>query len=228
MALQNGSLTICPDFPRPDANLVKSFDGAATGPICDAQGRRGALNYQIKPLTCTRCFVGPALVVDAGPRDNLAPWVALKYARPGDILLIATGEYKDCSVIGDVFAGIAKNAGVAAIVTDGMVRDVSGINATGLPVFAAGISPNSPWKSGPGSVGLEAVIGGVAVRSGDLVLGDPDGVVVVPRAQIDAIRSQLDAVLAKEAKMATAVSSGATLPDWLAATFETLDVTFIK
>ena len=79
---------------------------------------------------------------------------------------------------------MAKNKGVAAIVTDGMARDRDGIVAVGLPVFSRGITPNSCVKSGPGKVGLPIVCGGVAVEAGDVVLGDRDGVVVIPQAQL--------------------------------------------
>ena len=153
--------------------------------------------------------------MDAGPRDNLAAWAALEVARPGDVILIRTGEFFDSSVIGDIFVGMAKNGGVAAIVTDGVVRDIPGIDAVGIPVFARGVSPNSPWKNGPGRVGLPITIGGVTVDAGDIVVGDQDGVVIVPRASAAAVAEALAAVLAKEVKMDEGVKAGRVVPGWL-------------
>jgi 4-hydroxy-4-methyl-2-oxoglutarate aldolase len=118
-------------------------------------------------------------------------------------------------VAGDLYVGMAKNAGVAGIVTDGVVRDLPGINAVGIPVFARGICPNSPWKNGPGRVGLPIVIGGVSVNAGDIVVGDQDGVVIVARRTASAVADGLAAVLAKERKMEAAVKAGLTVPDWL-------------
>ena len=85
-------------------------------------------------------------------------------------------------MIGDLLLGMMKNRGVVAFVTDGFVRDIPGLRAVGLPCFAAGVTPNSPVRSGPGTVGLPTVVGGVAVGPGDIVVGDQDGVVVVPFA----------------------------------------------
>jgi 4-hydroxy-4-methyl-2-oxoglutarate aldolase len=110
---------------------------------------------------------------------------------------------------------MAKNHGVAAFVTDGLVRDVAGIRGVGLPCFAAGVSPNSPAKTGPGTVGLRIVIGGVAVEAGDIVVGDPDGVVVVPRALIPETIRRLAGVQAAEAALEARVKGGLAMPDFL-------------
>lgn len=138
---------------RASAEDCQAFDGTMVGNVVDALGRVGALDPAVKPVTAAKTFVGSALTVDAGPRDNLAPWAALRLAKPGDILMIATGGHMAASVAGDLLMGMAKNAGVRAIVTDGVVRDLSGADAVGIPIFAAGISPNSPQKMAPGRWG---------------------------------------------------------------------------
>ena len=94
---------------------------------------------------------------------------------------------------------VARNRGAAAFVTDGLVRDLDDLESVGLPTFAMGVTPNSPQRRGPGSVGLPIVCGGVAVASGDIVVGDRDGVVVVPRARIDETLKNLERVKAMEA-----------------------------
>ena len=165
--------------------------------------------------------------MDAGPRDNLAAWAALEVARPGDVILIRTGEFMDSSVVGDIFVGMARNGGVAAVVTDGVVRDIPGIDAVGIPVFARGVSPNSPQKNGPGRIGLPIVIGGVAVDAGDIVVGDQDGVVVVARARAAAVAAALEAVLAKEAKMDEGVKAGRVVPGWLEEAKRLKGVTYV-
>ncbi len=194
---------------------VAVFAQAPVGHIVDALGRSGALPAPIKPVTGAARFCGTALTVDAGPRDNLAPWAALRRARPGDVLVIATGGHMGASVCGDLLVGMAANAGIAAIVTDGVVRDVEGMEPAGIPVFAAGVNPNSPLKNGPGSVGLPVVVAGIAVAPGDIVCGDADGVVVVPAARIAEAGAALKAVREKEAAMEAAVRDGATAPDWV-------------
>ena len=226
MAAKEAALTIKRNFKRAGSKLVKEFMGLPTGNVCDAQGRSGAVDYRIKPVGKMSQFCGTALTVDTGPRDNLASWAALEVAKPGDIMVITTGDYTGCSVAGDIYVGMAKNAGVAAIVTDGAIRDLPGIEEVGLPVFARGISPNSPWKNGPGRVGLPIVIGGVAVKAGDIVIGDQDGVVIVAREKAAEVARALQAVLAKEKKMDSAVKAGLTVPSWLREALDTKGVEY--
>lgn len=178
-------LTLRRDLPRPSPELVARFQGVPTGWAVDAQGRRGALDAGIRRLVGTGVVVGPAVTVWTAPRDNLAPYAALEVVRPGDVLVIATGDYAGASVLGDLFAGMAKNAGVAAMVTDGLARDISGLRAVGLPIFARGLTPNSPLKQGPGSIGFRIALGGSTVEAGDLVIADEDGVVIVPRGDLE-------------------------------------------
>lgn len=208
-------LTAARHIPRASEDDVAAFRDAPVGNIVDALGRTAAMAPDIKPITTAHRFAGPALTVDAGPRDNLAPWAALRLARPGDVMVIATGGHRGHSVMGDLLIGMAKNAGIVGIVTDGLARDISGAEAVGLPVFAAGISPNSPQKNGPGRVGLPVVAGGCAVAAGDIVCADEDGVVVIPAARIDEARAALIKVREKEAGMEAAVAAGATCPDWV-------------
>ncbi len=227
MAAKETALTVKRNFPRAAQELVKKFRNLPTGNVCDAQGRVGALDYRIKPVSETSQFCGTALTVDSGPRDNLAAWAALEIAGPGDIILITTGGHLESSVVGDLYVGMAKNAGVAGIVTDGVVRDLTGINAVGIPVFARGICPNSPWKNGPGSVGLPIVIGGVTVNAGDIVVGDQDGVVIVARQRAATVVEGLTAVLDKEKNMEAAVKAGLTVPAWLKEAYETKGVIYL-
>ena len=103
---------------------------------------------------------------------------------------------------------VARNRGAAGFVTDGLVRDLDDLETVGLPTFAMGVTPNSPQRRGPGSVGLPIVCGGVAVASGDVVVGDRDGVVVVPRARIEETLKNLERVKAMEAATLERVRGG--------------------
>ena len=101
-----------------------------------------------------------------------------------------------------------KNKGAAGFVTDGEMRDYDGIVAVGLPVWCTGLSPNSPYSSGPARVGFDAVVGGRHIQSGDLIVADRNGVVVVPRAQIDTVIEELARVQALEAALEEKVKTG--------------------
>lgn len=202
-------------FERPDPDLIERFRGVPTGFLVDALGRSGALDYRIGPIWNSSSFVGSALTVQTSARDNLAPYAALKWAKPGDVLIVETGDFDRAAVMGDIIIAMARNCGIVAVVTDGLVRDVEGIEAVGLPVYARGLTPNSPFKNGPGAIGFPVTVGGVVIEPGDLVLGDRNGVVVAPRARLEQALASLEAVTAKEADMDRAVQDGLKLPGWL-------------
>ena len=199
-------------FARPGAAQIAAFHGVPTGFVCDAMEGQGALASSIRHLGGGRDLlaqaVGPALVADNGPAEILATMGALHVAQPGDIIVAAVHGHANCSAAGDQFCGMMRNKGVAAFVSDGEVRDYDGIVATGLPVWCSGLSPNSPYSSGPGKVGFGAVVGGVRIDSGDLIVADRNGVVVVPFARIDAVIAKLAAVSALEAGLEEKVKSG--------------------
>jgi 4-hydroxy-4-methyl-2-oxoglutarate aldolase len=208
------------DFARPAAELVAAFRDVPCGFVVDAQQGRGALDRAIKAMFPShagmdRCC-GPAITCACGPDDNLALAVAVAMARPGDVIVCATEGFEHGAVCGDLLAGMARNKGVAALVTDGVVRDGVGLRDMGLPVFARGITPNSCVRSGPGSVGLPVVLAGRAVAPGDLVVADEDGVVTVPLAEIAGVRQRLAQVMAAEAEMLARVKGGLEAPDWVA------------
>jgi 4-hydroxy-4-methyl-2-oxoglutarate aldolase len=199
-------LVFAPSIERPPADVIERFR-APTSFIVDAMNGVGAVDWRIKRLV-GRSFVGGALTCDCGPLDNLALMAALAESKPGDVLVVATGGYTGAAVTGDLLMHVARNRGVAGFVTDGLVRDLDDLEAIGLPVFAMGVTPNSPQKRGPGSVGLPIVCGGVTVASGDVVVGDRDGVAVVPRTRIDETLKNLERVKAAEAATLERVRAG--------------------
>jgi 4-hydroxy-4-methyl-2-oxoglutarate aldolase len=211
-------LTIHRGHPRPSAALLDRFRGVQTSHLCDAMDGRGALHHRIKPVDPANArFCGPALTAWSYPADMVGTFGALAEAQAGDVILVACDGFQATAAIGDLVAGMMKNKGVAAFVTDGMARDRSGIVAAGLPLFAAGITPNSPARNGPGTVGTPIVIGEVAASPGDIVVGDADGVVIVPLARAAEVADRLDAIRAAEAQAEARVRDGATDPPGLAA-----------
>jgi 4-hydroxy-4-methyl-2-oxoglutarate aldolase len=211
-------LTIHRGHARPDAALVEAFRGAQTSHLVDAMDGRGALDYRIKPMDdANAAFVGPALTALSYPADVVGVYGALAEAQPGDVIVAANDGYTATAVVGDIVAGMMKNKGVAAFVTDGMARDRAGIVATGLPLFAAGIMPASPAANGPGVVGAPVTLGGQHVRPGDIIVGDADGVVVIPLDRAHAVLGRLQQIRAAEAKAIAAVEAGAVGNDRIAA-----------
>lgn len=194
---------------RPRAEQVTALTGVPTGFLVDALGGSGGLDYRVKPVVPEQAtFCGSALTCDAGPADNLAVFAALEQLRPGDVIVAACAGHTGCAVTGDLLLGMARNGGASGFVTDGCVRDVPGIRQVGLPCFAVGVTPNSPAREGPGTVGFPIVVGGVAIATGDIVAGDQDGIVVVPFDRIDACIERLVRVRSAEADLDAKVRGG--------------------
>lgn len=211
-------LKIRRNFPRPSDELIAAFAGVPTGNVVDTMGGLGCLDCRIKPLVqSNQVMVGTAVTCYTGPSDNLALFGALHAARRGDVLVAAADAFTATAIAGDLLLGMARNRGVAGFVTDGSVRDLVGVLAVGLPVYCAGLTANSAARNGPGTVGLPIALGGVAVESGDIVVADRDGVVIVPLRQAQAVLAKLADVRAAEASLEAKVKAGLEIPDFLSA-----------
>ena len=210
----NTAVTIHKNITRPDADIVKEFQ-VPTGYIADVQGRRGALDCGIKPLFEFPTFAGPAVTVKTVPDDNLAVFAAMGVVQAGDVLIIATDNWTGSAVLGDLVAAMFNNIGIAGVVTDGAVRDLAGIRQVGLPIYGRGLTANSSQKNGPGTIGAEISIGSVTIRSGDLIVGDRDGVAVLPQEKIPAALEGMQAVQERERNIEERIAAGMTMPDWV-------------
>ena len=210
------ALTLRRNFHRPTTVQIDAFRNVQTGFVVDAMKGRGALDARIKPCSDSQAiFCGVAVTTHAGPADIMGPFSAIEISSPGDIIVVATDGYQATAVAGDRMLGIAKNRGVKGFVTDGCVRDVSGIIDVGIPCFCTGVTPNSPVCNGPATVGLRITIGGAIVESGDIILGDLDGVVVVPFAMIDNIIDTLKVVMKLEKELDAQVTDGLLTPGFI-------------
>jgi 4-hydroxy-4-methyl-2-oxoglutarate aldolase len=221
-------LIVRKSFQRPSADKVQRLVGAQTGHVVDAMDGRGALDASIKAVDRAQArFVGTALPCETGPSDNLAIQAAIAVARPGDVVIAAADAFTSTAVVGDIVAQLAKNAGCPALVIDGMARDLEGIAGVGLPIFARGITPNSCVRSGPGRVGFPVVAGGVAIEPGDVVVGDLDGVVVVPQRMLDQVIARVEKIREAEERVIATVSSGLTQMEPMAALLKSDRVRYV-
>ena len=160
----------------------------------DGAAGQGALPSWIVALSPEATVVGPALVVTVG-RDDNSPMKQVPAAvhSPGIVLVVAGASESRTAILGDLVAADLRRAGIAGVVTDGLIRDSRAVAALGLPVWARGVTPVASRKDGVGSVGGRVVIGGVPVSDGDLVVADADGVVIWPAAEVTSYLSVADA-----------------------------------
>ena len=215
--MNGGRIQIHRGWSRPAQERIALFSQAPTGNVADAAGPGVlVLPHQIKPLVPGSRAVGPALTISTRGGDNLAPWLAIDAAQPGDVIVIATDDHRGSSTFGDLYAIAARNRGVAGIVTDGLCRDAGGIREHGVPAFVAGQMPNAPEKRGPGAISGTIRCGGVVIHAGDVVVADDDGVVIVPQGRIEDVIERLQGVQIKEQRVANELAAGQVLPGWVA------------
>lgn len=171
---------------RPEPRLLEAFATLPTATISDALGRHGALNMSISPLYQDISMTGCAMTVLCFPGDNIMTHRALQMIQPGDVLVIDDGDH-ETGCFGHRSAMLAKSLGGAGAVMNGSVRDAKELRAERFPIFCRGVSPRAPQKNTPGSINVPVTVGGIVIMPGDIVVGDDDGVVVVPLASAEEI-----------------------------------------
>ena len=180
--------------------------GAAT--LGEAGGR--PMRARIHPIWSGARLAARAFPVRCTPGDNLAVHVGVPAAPRGSALVVDVGDVRELGYWGEVLTTAAEARGLAGLVIDGCVRDAAALAAHHFPVFAVGIALPGATKTHPGAVGVPARVGGVEVAGGDWVVGDADGVTVVPRAALKAVLAAGRARAEKEAGIFTALTGGAT------------------
>ena len=223
------ALTIRRPKRRPSADQIAAFQGVPTSFVVDAMFGGGALDTNISQLPGQTAHVaGPALTVDNRPSDILALLGALALVQPGDVVMNGAAGFQGCAAAGDRVCGMLKNNGAAGFVTDGPMRDLEGLLDVGLPAWCTGLTPDSPFSTGPGKIGLPVQIGGRHVETGDMIVADENGVVVVPFDRIAEVVSRLEAVKTSETELDGEVAAGRKIPDPIAEMLDGPNVDWIE
>ncbi len=182
---------------RPDPELIKKLGQYATATIHEAVGQIGALPGVIKPISQTMKLCGPAFPLHCLARSNINLHEAIYQAQAGDILVGSVAGTPDAGYWGDILTCSAQEKGLKGLVLDARVRDADDIEALNFPVFARGLNILGTGKERGGSVGDAITIGDVEINAGDVIVGDRDGLVVIPAERIEEV---IDAAQAREEK----------------------------
>lgn len=199
--------TIVYDIVRPSEELVNYFDGLKTADIHEALGKTHAMDPTIKPVTASSKLCGPAVTVYNAEGENVMIQIGLRVAEPDDVLVIATDSARAAQWGGHASQNAAKKA-LNGVVADGTVRDVDQLNDFDVPVFARRISQSGATKNRPGSVNVPVVVGGTIVNPGDIIVGDRDGVNVIPQSRAGAVRNTMPAILEAEQETTEKIENG--------------------
>lgn len=184
-----------------------------TGNIADnnnSVSHQGVMNSSIKPIDPSSHILGRAVTARCFPGDNLALHQAIYASSPGDVLVLDCHGYTEAGHFGDIMALACKVRGIAGVVIDGSCRDSQDIKAMGFPVFVRGFNPSGTVKRSLGEVNVPVTCGGVYVKPGDIVVGDCDGVVVVPCEREDEVFSAALAKFRKEEHIVEELKAGKT------------------
>jgi RraA family protein len=201
--MANIGCRIYPDFQRPDKKLMEGFKGMPVANIDDNMNRTAAVDPSIKPFSRDKAqLVGSAFTIKVPEGDNLMFHKGMDMAQPGDVIVIDAGGSISRSIFGEIMVSWCKIRGIAGIVVDGSIRDCDEIaEMKDFPVYAKGVTPNGPYKNGPGEIRGTVCIGGQVVNPGDIIVGDQDGIVIIKPEEAAEILEKTQAVFEKEGKI---------------------------
>jgi regulator of RNase E activity RraA len=210
----NVGLRIFARPPRPSQAVLDALFTRDIAHLADAMHGFGVLDPGIRPVfSPVQRMIGPALTIKVHPGDNLATRKAMNLVEKGDVVIIDSRGDVASAVFGGVSTDEMKRKGVAALVVDGAVRDRAHITSLGVPVYARAVNPAPPTFSGAGEINVPVCCGGVVVEPGDIVIADDEGIVVIPRRDLDWVLAAVAEIEVTEAGWMASLNAGEPVVD---------------
>ncbi|MDF7638993.1 RraA family protein [Lactobacillus sp. ESL0791] len=201
----------------PEAEIIAGFTKLPASNVADCMERTNAMSPRIKLMSSPKKeMCGPAFTVHTRAGDNLAIFAALKYCQPGDVIVVNNEGDNSRAVIGEVMmTWLRDQRHAAGIVVDGPMRDIDTLKDWEMPIYATGTTPDGPYREGPGEVNVPISCGNISVNPGDIILGDNDGVIAIPRKDAADLLPKAQAFHVKDDANAAAFSKGTSDLSWL-------------
>ena len=193
---------------RADGGVIKTLGGAGTATVHEAQGRSGLLRPYMRPIYPAARVAGSAVTVSCQAGDNLMIHASIAVCQPGDVLVVVTTSESTDGMFGELLGVSCQAHGIAGLIIDAGVRDTTELAAMNFPVWAKAVSAQGTVKSTAGDVNIPVVCAGAMIVPGDVIVGDSDGVVVVPREKAVQVAQASEQRIAKEEKTRQRLRSG--------------------
>lgn len=214
----------------PDPEIMAQFKTIPASNTADVMSRSCAMNPRIHLVSQPKeqMMVGPAFTVKGRAGDNLTLHAALNLCGEGDVLVVSNEEDNTRALMGEVMmAYLRYTKKIAGIILDGPIRDIDEIGKWDFPVYCTGTTPGGPYKEGPGEINVPISCGGISVNPGDIILADPDGVIVIPRQDAATILEDAKKFQAADEKKLAAAKDGTTNRSWVERSLEEKDYEII-
>jgi len=200
---------------RVEKSVVEEFKTVVTPHISDNLNRVNSISADLRPYHKSGKLVGTALTVKTRPGDNLLVHKAIDMAEPGNVIVVDAGGDTTNAIVGEIMLQLSKKNGVTGFVIDGAIRDTKAFYDLNFPVYARGVTHRGPYKDGPGEVNVPVSVGGMVVNPGDIIVGDEDGLVVVPAEYAEEILEKVRIQEQKEKEILESIQNGTVDRSWV-------------
>lgn len=200
---------------RPNPALLQQFQDVVTPHISDNLNRMHAISSALRPYHRAGRLVGAALTVKTRPGDNLMVHKAIDLAEPGDVIVVDAGGDQTNAIVGEIMLRLAQKKQIAGFVIDGAIRDTAAFMDDTFPVYARGVTHRGPYKDGPGEINVPVSVGGMVIEPGDILVGDEDGLAVVPLREAEGLLQLIREQQEREKHILQSIEDGSVSRDWV-------------
>ncbi|CAH0291306.1 4-hydroxy-4-methyl-2-oxoglutarate aldolase/4-carboxy-4-hydroxy-2-oxoadipate aldolase [Peribacillus simplex] len=216
----NIGFRVFPVENRVDKRIVEEFQNVVTPHISDNMSRLQGAISDLRPYHKGGKLVGTAVTVKTRPGDNLMVHKAIDLAQPGDVIVVDAGGDTTNAIVGEIMQRIAKKNGIAGFVIYGAIRDSLAFKHDSFPIYAKGVTHRGPYKDGPGEINVRISLGGMIINPGDLIVGDEDGLIVVPIENVEEILQKVKIQAQREEEIFQSIEQGTVDRSWVDSTLK--------
>ncbi|AGX06429.1 MULTISPECIES: RraA family protein [Bacillus] len=218
--MNNIGFRVLPIKNRVSKEIIEQYRSVVTPHISDNLNRMHAIGAKLRPYHKKGKLIGTAVTVKTRPGDNLLVHKAIDLAEPGDVIVVDAGGDTTNAIVGEIMLRIAKRNGITGFIIDGAIRDTKAFAEGDFPVYAVGVTHRGPYKDGPGEINVPISIDGMCVNPGDLIIGDEDGIAVIPQENAEELLYKVKAQEVKESEIFESIENGTIDRSWIDETLQ--------